>query len=139
LSEIETVHARQILDSRGNPTVVRAGGEQPLADQRLARRVGLGDEVGRRRLGLDLEVIARERHAQQGAGLAGGARRELEELAQAAIAGRCSGQSRARSSWAASESSSSSRSGATTSCTVSGKPSAANPAGTAAAGWPVWL
>ena len=59
MSQIEHVHARQILDSRGNPTVevelsvrVRRLGPRRGAVRRLDRRVR-GHRAARRRLGLD--------------------------------------------------------------------------------------
>ncbi len=56
-----------------------------------------------------------------------------------ATPGRRSAQGRSASSWAARESSVSSPLGGAASCTDSGRPSELSPAGTEAAGWPVWF
>ena len=73
MSQIEHVHARQILDSRGNPTVevelsVRSGRVGPgrRAIGRIDRRVR-GNRAARRRLGLDGQGgDARRRQRQRG-------------------------------------------------------------------------
>ena len=81
-------------------------GRDAPEDQLLRRLVGRGHEVGRRALGLDLDRRAGERLQQLGARLARHPRGELEQLGAHGVAGgRWAGQSRSRSSWAATDSS----------------------------------
>jgi hypothetical protein len=119
--------------------VVGAPGGDELADRALGLDVGLGDQIGRRRLRLDLAhavlVVA-----QQDLGRSARRRhRHVEELVVAHSGGRRSAQGRACSIWAASDSRVASSSGRPTSWTASGRPAASKPAGTDAAGWPVTL
>ena len=135
-----TIQRRPLVPAVSEPSspeqpVVGARSEQAVADQPLGGDVGLRDEVGGAALRVDPEV-GLERLAQLRAGRPGDL---LGELDHAATSGTRSAHGRSASIWAASESSVASSPGRPTSWTASGKPSGVNPAGTEAAGWPVWL
>ena len=101
-------------------------------------RVGLGDEVGRAALGVTIRSSASNAArscAPAARATASASARSCDHSAGA----RGPPTAGAASSWAASESSVASSPGRPTSCTASGKPSSVKPAGTDAAGWPVWL
>ena len=118
----------------------RARGDD-VADRPLGGEIGLGDEIGRRRLRAPSRARPRPRSARAAA------RRQRARPARRARAGRRvkrpaaarrprAGRPRAA---CASEKSVASSPGRATSWTDSGRPSASKPAGTAAAGLPRWF
>ena len=119
--------------------VVRARGGEPRADQLLGGLVGRGHEVGRRALGLHVGGRPRVGLEQLRARLARDPLREREQALDATrrpvrrpVAGAL--ELRGQREQHALAVGRPRRAGPT-----SGKPSPVKPAGTAAAGWPVWL